>query len=120
MAISPRPDLHSPNSGSNPVPYQPLDIEAWNEEAARSLAALSLSSPGSLRRIAEPLVIPLEGLGSRPIDQTQTLHHENSSSDFHPRREPLRRDSLKRREALLKGKQGSRRRQRWENGSCIG
>lgn len=32
------------------------------------------------------------------------------------RREPLRRDSLKRREALLKGKDGSRRRQRWENG----
>ncbi|KAL9104786.1 MAG: hypothetical protein Q9187_008861, partial [Circinaria calcarea] len=33
-----------------------------------------------------------------------------------PRQEPLRRDSLKRREALLKGKEGSRRRQRWENG----
>lgn len=32
------------------------------------------------------------------------------------RREPLRRDSLKRREALIKGKDGSRRRQRWENG----
>lgn len=31
-------------------------------------------------------------------------------------REPLRRDSLKRREALQKGKDGSRRRQRWENG----
>jgi hypothetical protein len=32
------------------------------------------------------------------------------------RREPLSRDSSKRREALLKGKDGSRRRQRWENG----
>jgi hypothetical protein len=29
----------------------------------------------------------------------------------------LRRDSQKRREALLKGKEGSRRRQRWENGT---
>lgn len=28
------------------------------------------------------------------------------------------RDSQKRREALLKGKEGSRRRQRWENGTC--
>lgn len=28
-----------------------------------------------------------------------------------------RRDSLKRREALLRGKEGSRRRQRWENGT---
>lgn len=33
-------------------------------------------------------------------------------------RELVRRDSLKRREALLKGKEGSRRRQRWENGAC--
>ena len=96
MAISPRPDLHSPNSASNPAPYQPLDIEAWTEEATRSLAALSLSSPGSLRRTAEPLVIPLEDLSSRPVDQTQTLHHQNSSSEFRPRprREPLRRDSF--------------------------
>jgi hypothetical protein len=31
-------------------------------------------------------------------------------------KEPGRRDSQKRREALLKGKEGSRRRQRWENG----
>jgi len=30
-------------------------------------------------------------------------------------KEPLRRDSMKRREALLRGKEGSRRRQRWEN-----
>lgn len=34
---------------------------------------------------------------------------------MHRRREPIRRDSLKRRELLLKGKEGSRRRQRWEN-----
>jgi hypothetical protein len=40
---------------------------------------------------------------------------ENASGDA-KRKEPLRRDSLKRREALLKGKEGSRRRQRWENG----
>ncbi|KAI7250456.1 hypothetical protein KC335_g17062, partial [Hortaea werneckii] len=31
------------------------------------------------------------------------------------RREPIRRDSQKRREALLKGKEGSRQRRRWEN-----
>lgn len=31
--------------------------------------------------------------------------------------EPRRRDSMKRREALLKGKEGSRRRQKWENGT---
>jgi hypothetical protein len=26
---------------------------------------------------------------------------------------------MKRRDALLKGKEGSRRRQRWENGECL-
>lgn len=31
-------------------------------------------------------------------------------------RKLLRRDSLERREALLKGKEGSRQRRRWENG----
>jgi hypothetical protein len=35
------------------------------------------------------------------------------------RRESVRKDSMKRREALLKGKDGSRRRQRWENGGCF-
>ena len=33
-----------------------------------------------------------------------------------PRRTIVRRDSLERREALLKGKEGSRQRRRWENG----
>ena len=32
-------------------------------------------------------------------------------------RKLLRRDSLERREALLKGKEGSRQRRRWENGT---
>jgi hypothetical protein len=36
------------------------------------------------------------------------------------RRTPVRRDSLVRREALLKGKEGSRRRQRWENDHLVG
>ena len=34
-----------------------------------------------------------------------------------PRLKPLQRDSLTRREALLRGKEGSHRRRRWENGS---
>lgn len=120
MAIYHGPDLHSQNTASNPVPYQPLDIEAWTGEAAQALAALSFSSPGGIRRNPEPLVIPLEeGLNSRGVDQTGAPHHADSSSAYRPRREPLRRDSLKRREALLKGKEGSRRRQRWENGSFM-
>lgn len=34
-----------------------------------------------------------------------------------PRRPPSRRDSMRKREALLKGKEGSRQRRRWENGN---
>ncbi|KAI9779213.1 MAG: hypothetical protein M1839_007465 [Geoglossum umbratile] len=50
---------------------------------------------------------------SIPLDEEQP---RRASTGYLPRRrEPLRRDSLKRREALLKGKEGSRRRQRWEN-----
>ena len=36
-----------------------------------------------------------------------------------PPRKLVRRDSLDRREALLKGKEGSRQRRRWENGESI-
>ncbi|KAK6537604.1 hypothetical protein TWF694_011784 [Orbilia ellipsospora] len=36
-----------------------------------------------------------------------------------PLRTPLRRDSMRRRDALLKGKEGSRRRQRWENDNFL-
>lgn len=44
--------------------------------------------------------------------QVTEVEHESAV-----KRKPIfRRDSLKRREALLKGKEGSRRRQRWENG----
>lgn len=34
----------------------------------------------------------------------------------YPERKLVRRDSMERREALLKGKEGSRQRRRWENG----
>ena len=44
-------------------------------------------------------------------------HNEDDPSAARPHREPMRRDSLNRREALLRGKEGSRRRTRWENGS---
>lgn len=54
---------------------------------------------------------------SIPLDDHQQPGAEERSARYKPRKEPLRRDSLKRREALLRGKEGSRRRQRWENGS---
>jgi hypothetical protein len=44
-----------------------------------------------------------------PLDATPTALYSD--------RKLLRRDSLERREAFLKGKEGSRQRRRWENGT---
>ena len=54
---------------------------------------------------------------SVPIDATTTpvATHEVTTTTY-PKRKVLRRDSLERREALLKGREGSRQRRRWENG----
>lgn len=89
-------------------------VEAWTEQVTQSLGVNSLSPPGNAGARSAPLAIPIEEEhGSKQRDETAT-HGDSPSSPYRP----LRRDSLKRREALLKGKEGSRRRQRWENGSC--
>ncbi|KAH8803196.1 R3H-associated N-terminal domain-containing protein [Xylogone sp. PMI_703] len=75
-----------------------VDIEAWTVSALESLT-VSTTTPGL------KLSIPLDD-----VDEDKP-----AKTIYKPRREPLRRDSQKRREALLKGKEGSRRRQRWEN-----
>ncbi|PLB50577.1 hypothetical protein P170DRAFT_508743 [Aspergillus steynii IBT 23096] len=139
MAIHPSLRPQSDVQG-NLSPQQTRAISAWTEQATASLenltitetvpaaqnAACAESTPagGALRGATVSLSIPLDDpiptadhqsttgarfLG-RPSNQTQQV----PTVSFR-RREPLRRDSLKRREALLKGKDGSRRRQRWEN-----
>ena len=106
MAIYPKPNAYAQSN-----PPQPISIEAWTEQAVQSLNAISLSTPSGVRGTSASLAIPLddEPAGDHAADDTGPVDR--------PRREPLRRDSVKRREALLKGKEGSRRRQRWENGS---
>jgi R3H-associated N-terminal domain len=76
------------------------------------------SAPETVRRSAQ-LSIPLDA-----VDVSDRLEKGDSGTarlgaknEARPH-EPRRRDSLKRREALLKGKEGSRRRQRWENGKA--
>lgn len=54
--------------------------------------------------------VPLDAT-SRPAATTTRVYTE---------RKILRRDSIERREALLKGKEGSRQRRRWENGNPPG
>jgi hypothetical protein len=97
------------------VPPQPIDIEAWTEQATVALGSVSISTPGdAVQGTSVTLAIPLDehDAPSAPVGASAAA----KEGGYYRRKEPLRRDSLKRREALLKGKEGSRRRQRWENG----
>lgn len=119
MAIYSKLGAYPNNSASNTAPHDPLNIEAWADEAAQSLGTISPSLPRGVRGTAASLTIPLEETSHlRRADEIATSRSGNDSALYTSHREPVRRDSLKRREALLKGKEGSRRRQRWENGSC--
>ncbi|KAB5532774.1 R3H-associated N-terminal domain-containing protein [Coniochaeta sp. 2T2.1] len=96
-----------------------LDIEAWTVSALQSLSI----SPGAVG-VGNPLSIPLDA-SSETQTQTRmklrnvTIHPDAvgvGASIAAPRKPVLRRrDSMERREALLKGKEGSRQRRRWEN-----
>lgn len=134
MAI--HPTLRTQNAAPGSLTAQQARaISAWTEQTTASLQNLSLSQDAStreadatvtaLRGTSVSLTIPLDDhpatTEGRPAPRAKVA---NDVDDERPqrvsltyrRREPSRRDSLKRREALLKGKEGSRRRQRWENG----
>ncbi|MAD87644.1 MAG: hypothetical protein CL912_32190 [Deltaproteobacteria bacterium] len=83
------------------APLQPIDVATW---ASTSLQSLSISP--SARGTGVTLSIPLDE--DVEVKPKKTAKTEGGAK--------MRRDSMKRREALLKGKEGSRRRQRWENG----
>lgn len=101
-----------------------------DESPSRNRSARSAARHGT----AVPLTIPLDDpVPAQATEQasvsrvrlvTQSGARATETSQKVPtvsfrRREPLRRDSLRRREALQKGKDGSRRRQRWENGMSL-
>lgn len=131
MAIHPsfpsQADVRGPLS-----PQQAQAISTWTEQAAASLGGLRItdSAPrnegtAALRGASVSLSIPLDdpvpATDASPNPRVRVVGQIPEEPRKVPavtfrRREPLRRDSLKRREALLKGKDGSRRRQRWENG----
>lgn len=89
----PPPSQQSGTAGASSV-----DIEAWTVSALQSLS-VSTTAVGTGVTLSIPLDAPREDV-PKPALRHKLLH----------------RDSQKRREALLKGKEGSRRRQRWENG----
>ncbi|KAK5139737.1 hypothetical protein LTR04_003362 [Oleoguttula sp. CCFEE 6159] len=104
-----------PTMSDGGVHEAPIDVEAWTvEQAAEALNAASISSPRVVRGTSVTIDIPLDdvtasraqasaGYGETPSKVTEAVH------TVYKRREPIRRDSLKRREALLKGKEGSHR-----------
>jgi hypothetical protein len=98
-----------------PAAPQPIDIEAWTEQATAAMGSVVISAPTAIvQETSVAFDIPLDehDAPTRPVPATTSQVHT-----VYKRKEPIRRDSLKRREALLKGKEGSRRRQRWENGT---
>ncbi|PGH06415.1 hypothetical protein GX51_02427 [Blastomyces parvus] len=121
MAI--HPTLHAEGSLT---PQQAQEISVWSQQATQSI---HVDAPGVMPTARVPgtsvsLAIPLDDEQHPPTSlplRVRTATNGNDtggdvvSSVTYRRREPLRRDSLKRRDALLKGKEGSRRRQRWEN-----
>ncbi|KAF3942274.1 hypothetical protein ABW19_dt0203812 [Dactylella cylindrospora] len=92
MAVFPLSTTEQPQSSSS-APTQP-------QPTAQEPITISLDQP-------EPVIRKSVTVGD---------DEEAEAAALRPRRTPLRRDSMRRREALLKGKEGSRRRQRWENG----
>ena len=108
MAIFPLTSSNGNHDALNPSAPQPINIEAWTEQATQSLNAVSLSS----NSVRGPSILAID-LDEKGASNDGGEH----PSVYRPRCEPMRRDSLKRREALLRGKEGSRRRTRWENDS---
>ncbi len=107
------------------LPQQSTQVATWAEEATEGLRSVNLSAE-TAQRVPRggsvTLTVPLdERRESRPLG-TGLLGKSSGTRQVHTtygRSEPIRRDSLKRREALLKGKEGSRQRRRWENGTSL-
>jgi hypothetical protein len=125
---------HQPVSRRSEMPGA-SDCDAWVHRTAEALQSITLATPSTVplstvRGTTVSLSIPLDERGlpnqssaaqAAPVSAAAAARggaYISGAAPPHPqRREPVRRDSLKRRESLLKGKEGSRRRQRWENGS---
>jgi hypothetical protein len=105
---------HDSRSNNAPTESSFVHIEAWADEAVQAVTTLRLRTPTpdatpSIRGTTMKLEIPLDACAS------DGQAGGTRRGTYMPRRPLSRRDSMKRRDALLMGKEGSRRRQRWEN-----
>ncbi|KAI1428253.1 R3H-associated N-terminal domain-containing protein [Xylaria sp. FL1777] len=109
---------HTTNTAGNqpslPMNTHGVDIAAWTISALESLSVSSVT-----RGTGAPLSIPLDDTKADAKKEKPAVHiydpRARSSAITPPPRPLSRRDSMKRREALLKGNEGSRQRRRWEN-----
>lgn len=103
-----------------------VDIEAWTVAALESLSIAPIA-----RGTGNALSIPLDAAnhdGAAPRESPGATEMKlrgvvsfggddaYGANITPPRRPPSRRDSMRKRDMLLKGKEGSRQRRRWENG----
>ncbi|KAF5022282.1 hypothetical protein F66182_5659 [Fusarium sp. NRRL 66182] len=99
-------------SPHTPVKNSAIDIDAWTISALQSLSVSPVA-----RGTGTPLAIPIdEAVKPKPVSPERNVgfvEHEVPTET--QRRPPSRRDSQRRRELVLKGKEGSRQRRRWEN-----
>jgi hypothetical protein len=97
-----------------------VDVEAWNSTTLKALNRLSLTSPRPIRGTSVSLSIPLDSDAPAPVIKPEidndAIGDEAIAGHSPLRRKTSRRDSMRRREEVLKGHEGSRRRQKWENG----
>ncbi|TGJ80730.1 hypothetical protein E0Z10_g8032 [Xylaria hypoxylon] len=91
-----------------------VDIEAWTVSALESVSISPVA-----RGTGIPLSIPLDETKANAKNEKPAVSiydpRARSGAITPPPRPSSRRDSMKRREALLKGNEGSRQRRRWEN-----
>ncbi len=114
--------IPAPQAPSNV--QQSTNVAAWTEQAIDALQSVNLSAEAAQRaprRTSVTITVPLDERhesGPRGADGSHNYGSRQAHTTY-GRSEPVPRDSLKRREALLKGKEGSRQRRRWENGSLV-
>ncbi|PHH87624.1 hypothetical protein CDD83_8621 [Cordyceps sp. RAO-2017] len=97
-------------------PASALDIDAWTVSALESLSISSVA-----RGTGTPLAIPIDERAPPPRSQDpSSVRPAAAKTPDQPHRPPSRRDSQRRRDAILKGKEGSRQRRRWENDRLVG
>ncbi|KAI1382405.1 hypothetical protein F4677DRAFT_401850 [Hypoxylon crocopeplum] len=106
----PESHLQSNSNATTAIPSSGgVDIEAWTISALESLS-VSPATHGTGTPLSIPLDEPL-----KKVSVTVQDPRAKSTATTPPPRPLSRRDSQRRREALLKGKEGSRQRRRWEN-----